>query len=262
LSALFLLAPQLRIGTHLIDRAEKPATPSYAALTLSLLAQKGWVWEPQDNGWTLSAKPDVACPLQYKGEKDWNAGGYFWGWIALGAGSLTLSLSMEALQPERQLFPTLPWPVYFQVTAEGIHIESREAVLPPLDIDISDYPDTVPVLAVVSAFASGTSRLSGIHTLPHKESHRLRALATELARVGAHLTWDDTALWIEPLSRMPDYPIVLDSHRDHRIAMALSLLASRSKAPIYITSPECVAKSYPTYWQTLAAVGVECTFVS
>ncbi|RMF46933.1 MAG: 3-phosphoshikimate 1-carboxyvinyltransferase [Bacteroidetes bacterium] len=263
LSAFMLAAPQLPLGCLIEELSAQPATPSYADMTRQLVEAYGWRWEKTATGWRLIQQPAALESLHFFGEADWSAAVFFWGWAALAEASLVLPLSMTSSQPERTLLlRENSWPVRLTPAPQGLRIEHTGQPLEPFDLDLAEWPDATPALAVMAAFASGPSRLTGLHTLPHKESHRLQALATELHRIGAQTEWTAETLSIYPVSKFPTTPVTFDSHGDHRIAMALSLAAARSPVPLYITGARCVLKSFPHYWSLLQDLGVSLTFVS
>lgn len=260
LSGLFLLAPHLPEGACIQELSAKPATSAYSEATRQLLQQYGWAWQATSEGWTLRYGSKKS--LCFVGERDWSAASFFFGWAALTPAHFQLPLHPTALQPEYQLFSALPWPYHYTLQAGSIEVVHADSPLPPLALDMRDFPDATLVLAVVSAFAEGPAQLTGIETLPYKESHRLQALQTELSKIGVQLSWDAGSLQIEPISYVPEGGVVFDSHGDHRVAMALSLVAAKSKSPIGIADPFCVRKSFPGYWEVLAGLGIKCTFAS
>ena len=97
-------------------------------------------------------------------------------------------------------------------------------------------------------------RFTGIATLRYKESDRIAALIEELARVGAVIESDaDTMSWegaLQPVAELP----VFDSHGDHRLAMSLAPVACYIPG-IIVRDAEVVDKSYPSFWDDLAAAG-------
>lgn len=260
LSALFLLAPHLPESAVIEELSESPATVSYSEATRALLREYGWIWVPTAGGWRLQKKYPPSGHISLRGERDWSAAGVFFGWAALLPARLRLPLQPTDLQPEYRLFSALPWPYRMEQKSDSLLLEHTGGRLTPLALDIRDFPDAALVLSVGSAFAEGPSQLSGVGTLPYKESHRLQALQTELARIGAQLIWDAETLRIRPTSQRLRDEIVFDSHGDHRVAMALSLVAAKSEVPIGIANPHCVLKSFPGYWEILAGLGVKCTF--
>lgn len=249
-SALLLLAPALEIGTQIREIGLLSATPSYRQITLDLLAQQGYLWERQGDSWILRAKGNP--PFTFHGEADWSASSFFWGWAALGGFEGTLTLSPHALQPEKNLFPALPLPyAYSWESASVLRLQPLPHPIPPLDIDLMDYPDAFPVLSVVAAFAEGISQFKGLQTLPHKESNRLEAMRTELVKFGAALSVQKDAVIIYPTAHLDKPSLAFESYGDHRIAMALSLVAARISSPFVIHAHECVRKSFPQYWKIL-----------
>jgi len=259
-SALMLMAPHLVSGAIICEKALHPATPAYREMTRSLLASYGMVWHPTERGWQLVHK-QTPPSLTFYGEVDWSAASFFFGWAALGAFEGYLPLSPDSLQPEARLFCTLGWGYTCTFTPQGLYLSPTETPLEGIDISIEDCPDAVLMLAVVAAFAKSPSRLRGVHTLPYKETDRLHALTTELGKVGASLRLEDNDLIIMPTSRIPNQNLTLESYGDHRMAMALSLVAARSPDPILITEPDCVAKSFPNYWQNLSHLGAQCEII-
>ena len=132
--------------------------------------------------------------------------------------------------------------------------------LKPVMADMRDMPDAAMALVVLAGLAEGGSMLRGLHTLRVKETDRLHALMTELAKVGITLELDvhgePGAVRIEPpprgLDRSPSAePVVFETYNDHRMAMALSIIALH-RPNVSIADPICVAKTYPGFWQDLA----------
>ena len=121
----------------------------------------------------------------------------------------------------------------------------------PLTMDMSNCSDLVPAVAVACCMASGESMLSGIGFIRNKESDRLGDLAKELNRAGGKVIVEEDGLRIlGPCSWMP---VVFDSHHDHRMAMALSLL-SLCVTGMEIADPEVVTKSWPSYFRDMTAI--------
>jgi 3-phosphoshikimate 1-carboxyvinyltransferase len=112
-------------------------------------------------------------------------------------------------------------------------------------------PDMVPTLAVLAAVANGESRIHNVAHLRIKESDRLHVLALELSKLGVKVM------------ELPDGLIIrggtahggaIDSHDDHRIAMAFAILGLRVEG-IEIHQAEAVAKSFPGFWDEFARLG-------
>ncbi len=123
-----------------------------------------------------------------------------------------------------------------------------------VDADVTDCPDLGPIIAVLGCYAEGETRITGAGRLRYKESDRLSAISSELRALGADIAQTDDALCISgPVSL---HGGTVDSHGDHRIAMALSVAALNASGPVLIKNAECVNKSYPTYFHDIRALGV------
>jgi 3-phosphoshikimate 1-carboxyvinyltransferase len=121
----------------------------------------------------------------------------------------------------------------------------------PLVMNMSDCSDLVPAVAVACCMATGESVLSGIGFIRNKESDRLGDLANELNRAGGNVIVEADGLRISgPCSWKS---VVFDSHHDHRMAMALSLL-SLCTAGVQVADPEVVTKSWPTFFFDMSPI--------
>jgi 3-phosphoshikimate 1-carboxyvinyltransferase len=125
------------------------------------------------------------------------------------------------------------------------------------ELDLGGEPDLAPVLAVVAAAAArqggGTSRLSGLGTLPGKESDRLGGLAALLAALGYEAVAGADVLTIGPGIRK-ELPVVLDPRADHRMVFACALLGLLQPG-IRCRSAGAVAKSWSSFWGDLERLG-------
>jgi 3-phosphoshikimate 1-carboxyvinyltransferase len=125
--------------------------------------------------------------------------------------------------------------------------------LAAVDADLSQMPDQVPTLAALAPFARGTTEVRNVPHLRLKESDRLTALATELARLGVPVRERADGLAIDGCwadGEPPDDSVVVDSHDDHRIAMSAALVGLR-RPGVRVAHPSVVGKSYPEFWNHL-----------
>ncbi|MGH9367683.1 MAG: 3-phosphoshikimate 1-carboxyvinyltransferase [Thermoanaerobaculia bacterium] len=125
--------------------------------------------------------------------------------------------------------------------------------LRPVEVEATDFPDSVPPLAALAALARGESRFGGIGHLRFKESDRIGALATLIAAAGGEARAAETELVVAGGLPSGGALAVLPTSRDHRIAMAAALL-SLARGHCLIEDPGCVAKSYPGFFRDLAGL--------
>jgi 3-phosphoshikimate 1-carboxyvinyltransferase len=127
----------------------------------------------------------------------------------------------------------------------------RDTPLRGVEVDMADISDLVPTLAVVATQAVTPTRITGVGFIRAKESDRLGDLADELRRTGALVTVEPDGLLIEPTDLL--HGARLATHHDHRLAMAFGLLGLVVDG-IEIAEPSVVSKSWPSYWDALAAI--------
>jgi 3-phosphoshikimate 1-carboxyvinyltransferase len=120
-----------------------------------------------------------------------------------------------------------------------------------IDMDLNHIPDAAMTLAVAALFADGPSTLRNIGSWRVKETDRIAAMATELRKLGAVVEEGTDWLRVHPLPQVCEATI--DTYDDHRMAMCLSL-AAVGGVPVHIRDPQCVAKTFPDYFTTLATL--------
>lgn len=146
----------------------------------------------------------------------------------------------------------------------GAHIEidsnnkkvimKKTTYLKGIDIDVNNFVDAIAILAVIGCFAEGKTRLYNAQIARHKESDRISAITQELKKMGANIEEKEDGLIIYPSSLKA---AKLYSHKDHRIAMALSVAALVAKGTSLIDDVECIAKTYPSFINDFRHLGAK-----
>jgi len=139
------------------------------------------------------------------------------------------------------------------VHADGGTVRVRSSRLRGMKIDASDCPDLVPPLAVVACCAEGTTKIVNAQRLRMKESNRLKALSSELSKMGAKIC--DTDDGFEIVGRSLLKGATVNSHGDHRVAMSCAVAALAAKGETILDGAGCVAKSYPSFFDDLKTLG-------
>jgi len=122
-----------------------------------------------------------------------------------------------------------------------------------VDVDMRDIPDTAQTLAAIAPFASSPTRIRGIASARVKETDRVHATCTELARLGVRVEEHEDGMTIHPVEKTR--PAVIQTYNDHRMAMAFSLIGLRFDG-VTIENPSCVSKTFPNYFEVLETLGV------
>lgn len=118
-------------------------------------------------------------------------------------------------------------------------------------IDAADIPDLVPILAVAAGAATGAV-FKNIRRLRLKESDRVLTVINMLKQLGVSAYATDDVLFVE---HGPYHGGTIDAASDHRIAMAAAIASTVADGPITILGAQCVAKSYPAFWDEFRRLG-------
>ncbi len=187
----------------------------------------------------------------YEIEPDASAASYFWAAAAIAGGRVRVAgLSRDSLQGDVAFCDCLA-KMGCRVTyaPDGITVEGGPLV--GVELEMNAISDTVQTLAAVALFASGPTDIRGVAHIRHKETDRIAALATELRKLGAEVTERPDGLRIQPGSLHGE---TIDTYADHRMAMSMALAGLRIPG-VVINAPGCTAKTYPRFFDDLAALG-------
>lgn len=255
LSGLLLAAPYAGGGLELSIDGELVSQP-YVTMTLAVMKDFGLSVEAAAD--LLRFRVPAGCyrGRDYTVEPDASAASYFWGAAAVCGGSVTVEgLTSKSLQGDVKFCDCLAQmgcqvetvPASGAAPA-GIRVTGGR--LRGIEADMNAISDTVQTLSAVALFAEGPTTIHGVGHIRHKETDRIGALATELRKLGATVDEFDDGLRVMPGKLRP---AAIDTYRDHRMAMSLSLVGLRQKG-VVINDPECTGKTYPEFFRDLRKV--------
>ncbi|MEA5012593.1 MAG: 3-phosphoshikimate 1-carboxyvinyltransferase [Angelakisella sp.] len=251
-SGLLLALPLVKEQCRLRYTTPLESAP-YTEMTRLAMAQFGVTTVPQADGWVLPAGQQYTVPQGVVSvEGDWSAAAF---WLVAGAlgGTVTVrGVNAHSPQGDRAVVPLLS-----QMGAEMTYgqnsVTVRQSRLTALQVDFSQIPDLLPILAVAAVFAEGVSRFYGAQRLRDKESNRLAAMTQCLNALGAAV--EETADGLVIQGKPALIGGLVDSWGDHRIAMSMAVAALRCTHPVTITGGEAVSKSYPGFYQDFKKLG-------
>ncbi|MEL6667814.1 MAG: 3-phosphoshikimate 1-carboxyvinyltransferase [Bacteroidota bacterium] len=272
ISALLLIAPSLPNGLELSLTGNLVSRP-YLEMTLALMKRYGIDWNWPENSQTIRVNKGTYAGGVFTVEGDWSAASYYYSIAAIAeeADLYIGGLQEDSLQGDRVLVDIYTkFGVETSFEAGGIYLrKSKEKVqasggkIPPilLEQDFLKCPDIAQTLAVTCA-ALGTQGLyTGLETLLIKETDRIAALKTELAKVGVFLSKlpprlagrsQITYYMQDGQAKLEDVP-AFSTYHDHRMAMSFAPLAMLGE--ITIEDPMVVRKSYPDFYRDLSSIG-------
>ncbi len=249
LSAMLLVAPA----------APEPVTVTaggivsrpFVDMTLRLMARFG-ADVTEDPAGTFRVGAGGYRPAGVAIEPDAMSAGYFLAGAAITGGEVTVpGLSAGSLQGDARFAAVLG-----RMGAEVRQDHQGTTVAGParlagIDADMNAMPDSALTLAVAAAFAAGPTRIRNVANLRVKESDRIAALAAELRKLGAAVHIHDDGITVHPPPQAQ--PARIATYDDHRMAMSFAIAGLAIGGGVEIEDPGCAAKTYPGFFDDLAA---------
>jgi 3-phosphoshikimate 1-carboxyvinyltransferase len=248
LSGLLLSAPARPKGLRMTISGALVSRP-YVDMTAAVMSAFGVSVGRDDGGWTVA--PAVYRGTRYMVEPDATAASYMFAAAAVCGGRVTVDgLDRDSLQGDLAFTNVLERMGCRTVRGRhGITVE-RTTGLRGVDVDLSDLSDTAQTLAAVAVFAGSPTRIRGIGFIRHKETDRVGNVVRELRRCGIRADEEPDGFTVYPGRPRPAR---VETYGDHRMAMSFALLGLRAPG-IEIGDPQCVAKTFPGYWDALSAL--------
>ena len=247
-----LYALPLLPGDSTITLTGKVESRPYIDLTLSALADFGvtarWLDERR-----LAVPGGQHCrPCSYRVEGDYSQAAFPAVLGAVCGGVAVTGLRPDSLQGDAAILDILArCGANFTRTGDEVHFQA--APLRATAIDLAACPDLGPILMVLGLFCEGDTVITNAGRLRIKESDRIAAMQEELAKFGGQVLAKGETVTVKGLGgalRAPTQP--LNSHNDHRVAMALSVAAWAAGLPALLEDAGAVAKSWPTFFEDMA----------
>ncbi len=249
LSSLLLVAPYAAKKADLKVEGEVFSQP-YVKMTLAVMADFG-IWAEVAPGMNYFQIPQGCYQgTEYRIEGDASGASYFWAAAAVTGGKVNVAnVPVPSLQGDAQLVPLLErMGCQVERSEGGITVQGPER-LKGIAVDMGNMPDVAPTLAVVAAFAEGTTVINNIAHLRIKECDRLAVMVKELRKMGADVEEEEDRMIIHGRAGGASlYGADIETYEDHRIAMCFAV-AGLQVAGVKVHGEKCVAKSFPDFWE-------------
>lgn len=247
ISGLFLLAPFLEQDSSVSIESLK--SKPYLEMTIARMRDFGIVLHNLNNdsyqipGNQLIQKDEVHIEGDWSGAANPIVGAAISGKLQLhGLNRHSLQADRHILQVIQDFDATITW-------NDDVLFVQKSETNRAFEANISDCPDLFPILVVLACAASGTSRIIGVNRLQNKESDRLSVMCEVLEKFEIAFQLGSTEIFIHGTGQVAGGEI--NTHNDHRIAMAATIAACIARKPIHLTDTSCVSKSYPKFFADL-----------
>jgi len=249
LTGLLMALPRAR-GDSRLKVKDLKSTP-YIDMTLDLLDRFGVVVEHTGyETFFIKGNQTYSCE-EYSVEGDWSGAAFLLTAGAVGGIVTVTGLDIASPQADRKILDALR-AAGAGVKLSGNTVEVTKTELKGFEFDATHCPDLFPPLVVLACNCSGTTVLTGVERLVHKESNRAAVLEKEFSALGAVIRISGNRMEIDGVTLNGG---VVDSHNDHRIAMAGAAAALNARGGVTVRGYECTAKSYPDFFDDLSRIG-------
>ena len=189
-------------------------------------------------------------------EGDWSGAAFLLVAGAVAGEIIVDGLNINSAQADKAILSALKM-AGAKISVDDNKISVIQESLNPFHFDATDCPDLFPPLVVLTAYCNGTSSIKGVNRLTHKESNRAISLQEEFKKMGVEIKVSGNVMLITSNGRLNG--AIVQSHHDHRIAMACAIAALKANGETTIHNAETINKSYPDFYDHLQKLNANVT---
>ncbi|MDE7213528.1 MAG: 3-phosphoshikimate 1-carboxyvinyltransferase [Anaeroplasmataceae bacterium] len=252
-----LFALPLLEGDSIVKIIGPLESKGYVDLTLDILAKFG-IMILNHNYESFEIKGNQSYnSCNYTIEGDYSQTAFFLVAGAMGADVKLSGMSKDSYQGDKKILEDI------QALGGDIIFKNDLLYCKPshtkgATIDFSQSPDLGPALTVLASVSEGISNFLHVSRLRIKECDRVTCMKEELEKLGAKIDEEPDTMIIHGVAKL--HGGIIDSHNDHRVAMALAMASLKMDGDLTILNAECVSKSYPNFWEVFEALGGDVTY--
>jgi 3-phosphoshikimate 1-carboxyvinyltransferase len=224
----------------------------YIDMTIQVL--KSFGIRVDNKGYSLFTIPgnQKYVPHSYTVEADWSGGAFLLVAGAINGQLCVKGLRTDSMQSDMRILKALE-DAGADIAIGEDQIEISKSELKAFEFDASESPDLFPPLVALASYCKGTSAIKGVSRLIFKESDRAKTLKEEFNKMGVKIEIKDDVMFV---TGSQPHGARVESHDDHRIAMALAVASLGASGKVSLRDSQCVAKSYPCFFEDLRSLGV------
>jgi len=231
----------------------------YVDLTLDVMNKFSATAEKGANAYRVPGS-QIYHGINYTVEGDYSSAAFLLVAAALLESDITITnISQDSKQGDRRIIEILrEMGVNLQIREDSVTIKGT-GDLDGIQTDLGDSPDLLPIVAVIGTLANGKTQIKNVGHLRYKESDRLKAITTELNKMGAQVKEGKDSIEIKGVKTLKGGH--LSGWADHRIVMALSIAALRAKEETIIDHADTIPVSFPGFEKTMQNLGADMTII-
>lgn len=263
ISGLLFYLPLLKKDSKIVI-TEKIESASYIDLTISMLNSFGIEIKKENNVINIKGSQSYIA-RNFVVEGDYSQAAYFLSLGALNGNIKLTNLNLKSLQGDKAIIEIFN-KLNIKVKNENdyLMVSKTNDFSNNLVFDLKDNPDLAPILTILLSQIKGEFCLTNVKRLKYKESNRITSIEEELKKLNININHDENNIYIKGSTNLVlDNDIILSSHNDHRIFMALAVLGVqvKGKGKIIIDGVECINKSYPMFLTDLEKLNIKIDYI-
>lgn len=249
LTGLLMALPLVKNDSEI--RVNNLKSKPYIDMTIQILKSFGITIENEDyNMFHIKGNQKYASK-SYTIEGDWSGGAFLLVAGAINGNLVIEGLRRDSMQSDRSIITALN-DAGAQMNISDDKIEVKKSELKAFEFNATESPDLFPPLVALASYCKGTSSIKGVSRLIFKESNRAKTLSEEFGKMNVQVEIKDDIMSVTG-SRPKGARV--ESHDDHRIAMAMAVASLGAAGRVSIRDSQCVAKSYPSFFDDLKQLG-------
>ena len=223
----------------------------YIDMTIQILKSFGIT--VKNKGYSLFSIPgnQKYIPNNYSVEGDWSGGAFLLVAGAINGQLCVKGLRRDSMQSDMSIINALEKAGAQMIISEN-QIEISKSELKAFEFDATESPDLFPPLVALASYCKGISAIKGVSRLIFKESDRAKALSEEFGKMNIKIETNNDLMFV---TGGQPHGARVESHDDHRIAMAIAVASLGATGRVSIKDSQCVAKSYPGFFDDLRHLG-------
>ena len=238
-------------GDSAVILTTKLQSKPYVDMTVKVMADYGVDVKETEFGYLIHGNQQFK-KLDYTVEGDWSQAAFFLVAGAIGGDITVNGLDMNSTQGDKEIVNVIR-NFGGNITVDDNEIRCFGGELKGTEIDASDIPDLVPIIAVLAAFAKGKTVIKGAERLRYKESDRIESVVQNLKLLGAQVQETTDGMIINGGKKLNSAK--LKGFNDHRIVMAFSVAGLYIDGTVEIDDAESINKSYPSFFEDYNRLG-------
>ena len=256
ITGLMLALPVLDGDSEIVLTTPLQSKP-YVDMTVDVLKRYGVDVAETERGYFVRGNQRFTVQ-DFMVEGDWSQAAFFLAAGAIGGDVTVDGLNIGSTQGDKRIVEVIE-KFGAKVTVTENSARAEKSALCGITLDATDIPDMVPTVAVLAAFASGTTVIKGAERLRYKESDRIESVVANMKKMGVDVTETSDGMIINGSAV---HGADIDGYNDHRIVMAFSVAGLFADGVTTITDCESINKSYPDFFEDYNRIGGKANVIS